>query len=134
MEKEVRFNKGGNSVLIKPKTVTYIADNLGITPQDLLNCYGNRISIMSRKLVETVIQEEATKCPEPKREPEVKEPQVPQVPQPTKEIKVEAPQVPQPTKEPEVKKQPAKSAVKSAVKKASGKTGAKKAVKTRSNK
>lgn len=79
MDVEVTYNTNGNAIVIKPKTVTYIADNL-VTPQELINCYGSRISVMSPKLVEQIIKEEAAKCPvegtsevvvEPTKEPEV---------------------------------------------------------------
>ena len=78
MDVEVTYNSNGNAIVIKPKTVTYIADNL-VTPQELIDCYGSRISVMSPKLVEQIIKEEAAKCPvegtsevvvEPTKEPE----------------------------------------------------------------
>ena len=137
MDVEVTYNTNGNAIVIKPKTVTYIADNL-VTPQELINCYGSRISVMSPKLVEQIIKEEAAKCPvegttevvvEPTKEPEVNTVTVAEgegttvvednttvtvaegTTEPTKE-----PEAPKPTKEPA-----AKQAKKTATKKANNK-------------
>ncbi len=70
MSVEVVYNTNGHAIVLKPKAVTYIADDL-VTPQELISCYGSRISIMSPKLVEQIIKEEATRCPvEPTKKPE----------------------------------------------------------------
>ena len=130
MSVEAVYNTNGNAIVIKPRAVTYIADEL-VSPQELISCYGSRISILSPKLVEQLIKEdviktnkeeavepEATVTIEPAREVEptvVVEPTVePTIaeegtrvaPEPTKE-----PEAPKPTKEP-VAKQPKKSATK----------------------
>jgi hypothetical protein len=62
MSIEVVYNTNGNAIVLKPKAITYVADDL-VTPKELINCYGSRISIMSSELVEQVIREEAAKCP-----------------------------------------------------------------------
>ena len=112
MGKEVRYNKKGNSIVLKPKAITYIADSLGITPKDLMDCYGDRITIMSQKLIEQVIKEECAKVPSPAEEPKATEPELPQATEEPKanesetdEVEVKEPKVEEPeaTKEAEVK-------------------------------
>lgn len=51
----VKYNKGNDFIELKPNTVTYVSDAL-ITAQELKNCYGERIEIMSNDQVETNIE------------------------------------------------------------------------------
>ena len=90
MSVEVVYNTNGHAIVLKPKAITYIADDL-VTPQELISCYGSRIAIMSPKLVEQIIKEEATKClVEPTKEPEAAEPtKVPEVKEPEGTISTE---------------------------------------------
>ena len=60
MAKEVKYNKSKGSIVLKPNTVTYVDDNL-VSAKELKDCYGDRISIMSRSLVERIIVETAPK-------------------------------------------------------------------------
>ena len=53
----VKYNKGNDFIELKPNTVTYVSDAL-ITAQELKNCYGERIEIMSNDQVEDVIEEQ----------------------------------------------------------------------------
>ena len=57
MEVAVKYNKGNNFIEIKPMTVTYIKDGL-VTPKELIDCYGQRIIILSNDQVEGVIEEQ----------------------------------------------------------------------------
>ena len=59
----VKYNKSTGSIELKPKTVTYVDENI-ISANELLACYGNRISILPAELVEEIIKEEAEKVNE----------------------------------------------------------------------
>lgn len=59
----VRYNKSTGFIELKPKTVTYVDENI-ISANELLACYGNRISILPAELVEEIIKEEAEKVNE----------------------------------------------------------------------
>ena len=54
MDREVRYHKSTGSIILKPNTVTYVDDSL-VTAKELTDCYGNRISVMSKELVEEYI-------------------------------------------------------------------------------
>lgn len=60
MSVPVRYNKSTGSIELKPKTVTYVDENI-ISANELLACYGSRISILPAELVEEIIKEEADK-------------------------------------------------------------------------
>ena len=53
----VKYNKGNDFIELKPNTVTYVSDAL-ITAQELKNCYGERIEIMSNDQVEAHVEEQ----------------------------------------------------------------------------
>lgn len=124
MDIEVVYRKSNSEIKIKPNTVTFIDDSL-VTPKELKDCYGSRISIISPQFEEQVIKEisigeqvEEVK-EEVKEEPkdEVVEEQVEETKEETTETPVEE------TKEEikkEVKDEPKKD------KKAQGKKGSKK--------
>ena len=57
MDVLVKYNKGNDFIEIKPMTVTYIRDGL-VTPKELMDCYGQRIVILSNDQVERVIEEQ----------------------------------------------------------------------------
>ena len=63
MSVPVRYNKSTGSIELKPKTVTYVDENI-ISANELLACYGSRISILPAELVEEIIKEEAEKANE----------------------------------------------------------------------
>ena len=63
MSVPVRYNKSTGSIELKPKTVTYVDENI-ISANELLACYGSRISILPAELVEEIIKEEAEKVNE----------------------------------------------------------------------
>ena len=58
MEIPVTYNKCTGSVTLKPKSVTYIDENI-VSAKELVGCYGDRISILSNEVVEEIIKEEA---------------------------------------------------------------------------
>lgn len=58
MDVPVTYNKSTGSVVLKPNTVTFVADTL-VTAEELKGCYGDRISILSNGIVEQIIEEEA---------------------------------------------------------------------------
>ena len=60
MSVPVRYNKSTGFIELKPKTVTYVDENI-ISANELLACYGSRISILPAELVEEIIKEEAEK-------------------------------------------------------------------------
>ena len=53
----VKYNKGNDFIELKPNTVTYVSDAL-ITAQELKNCYGERIEIMSNDQIEACVEEQ----------------------------------------------------------------------------
>jgi hypothetical protein len=53
----VKYNKGNDFIELKPNTVTYVSDAL-ITAQELKNCYGERIEIMSNDQVEDCVEQQ----------------------------------------------------------------------------
>ena len=73
MSKEVKYHKSKGVVVLKPGTVTFVDDNL-VTAKELKDCYGDRINIMSREIVEKYIVETAPAVEEPLEE--IKEPEL----------------------------------------------------------
>ena len=53
----VRYSKSSGSVIIKPNTLTFVQETI-VTAQELKDCYGDRISILSDDIVEQIIEED----------------------------------------------------------------------------
>lgn len=54
----VKYYKGADCIIIKPNTVTYV-DEAKVTAQELRNCYGQRIDIISIESVGQIAKEKA---------------------------------------------------------------------------
>ena len=63
MSREVRYHKSRGVIVLKPNTVTFVDDNV-VSAKELKDCYGDRINIMSRDVVEKLIVETAPEITE----------------------------------------------------------------------
>ena len=56
MSVPVTYNKSTGSIVLKPQTVTFIDESI-VTAKELKDCYGDRISILTQDVVDTIIKE-----------------------------------------------------------------------------
>ena len=57
MSISVTYNKSTGSIVLKPKTVTYVADEI-VTAEELKGCYGDRIEILTDEEAKAIMEEQ----------------------------------------------------------------------------
>ena len=56
MSVPVTYNKSTGSIVLNPKTVTYVDESI-VTAEELISCYGDRISVIPQEIVEEIVGE-----------------------------------------------------------------------------
>ena len=67
-----KYNKGSDCIVLKPNTITFV-DDTKVTAKELLDCYGQRIDIISDGVIEAEGLHQQVVVEEPKAEAKLEE-------------------------------------------------------------
>ncbi len=127
MNSPAKYYKGADCVILKPNTVTFV-DDTKVTAKELMDCYGQRIEVLSAMTDEVRVTESSSRVEKPVEEKkvvlqerkedltlkslsdilkEIEEEKKEEVPEVKEEVKEEVPEVKEEVKEevPEIKEE-----------------------------